>query len=257
MQALRRERLHAPRLRYWCRELAERPRFHRKQWEFVFIAQSLWEQGVLAEGKRGLGFGVGSEPLPALFARRGCTVVATDQPARSGARAWSDIGQHAASLAALRHDDICDEGTLRERVTFRPVDMRRIPADLRGFDFTWSSCCFEHLGTLEAGLAFVEGSLECLAPGGISVHTTELNLSSGEHTLEYGVNVLYRRRDLEQLAARLTAAGHRVAPLSFTLGSGPHELCVDEPPFRDTPHVRLRFGRFVATSFGLVVQKGG
>ena len=38
---------------------------------------------------------------------------------------------------------------------YREVDMRAIPTDLRGFDFAWSSCALEHLGSLGAGMAFV------------------------------------------------------------------------------------------------------
>ncbi len=38
-----------------------------------------------------------------------------------------------------------------QRVQYRYVDMSEIPDDLTGFDFTWSSCAFEHLGDLAAG----------------------------------------------------------------------------------------------------------
>ena len=37
---------------------------------------------------------------------------------------------------------------------------------------------------VEAGLRFLEDSLDCLKPGGVAVHTTELNLSSNEETME-------------------------------------------------------------------------
>jgi hypothetical protein len=41
---------------------------HRKLWEWCYIAQVLWERGLLQPGRPGLGFGVGHEPLAALFA---------------------------------------------------------------------------------------------------------------------------------------------------------------------------------------------
>src|SRR5580658_10492300 len=53
---------------------------HRKMWEWLFIAEALRERGMLAAGCTGLGFGVGHDPLVALFAAEGCEVVATDQP---------------------------------------------------------------------------------------------------------------------------------------------------------------------------------
>ena len=36
---------------------------HRKMWEWLFIAEALRERGMLAAGRRGVGFGVGQEPL--------------------------------------------------------------------------------------------------------------------------------------------------------------------------------------------------
>jgi hypothetical protein len=63
----------------WCDKLGEcRNHLHRKIWEYCYIAQALYERGLLAPGRRGLGFGVGKEPLAALFASYGCTIVATD-----------------------------------------------------------------------------------------------------------------------------------------------------------------------------------
>lgn len=51
---------------------------HRKSWEYAYITLALAERGMLQEGKRGLGFAVGTEPLPAYFASKGCLVTATD-----------------------------------------------------------------------------------------------------------------------------------------------------------------------------------
>ena len=65
-----------------------------------------------------------------------------------------------------------------QRVTFRPVDMNALPADLTGFDFAWSSCALERLGTLEAGMDFVLAQMGCLRPGGVGVHPTEYLVSS-------------------------------------------------------------------------------
>src|SRR5512142_3001023 len=86
----------------WCARIREAPRLHRKQWEFVYIAQALFERGMLAPGKRGLGFGVGQEPLAALFASYGCEIVATDQDPRDAkSSGWTDTGQYPESLAGL------------------------------------------------------------------------------------------------------------------------------------------------------------
>src|SRR5690348_6044551 len=68
---------------HWCRLLHEHPRHHRKQWEFCYVSQALAEAGALAPERRGLGFGVGTEPFCAAMATLGCHLTATDQDTRS------------------------------------------------------------------------------------------------------------------------------------------------------------------------------
>lgn len=243
--------------RYWTHLMRDPPRFHRKQWEFVFIAQALAERDRLADGSAGIGFGVGHEPLPALFASLGCRVLATDQTIEEAARAgWAQTGQHTEGLASLRRPDICDGGRFDALVSFRNVDMNEIPDDLSGqFDFCWSSCCFEHLGSLEAGLRFVERSVETLAPGGVAVHTTEFNLTSNEETLESRDLSIYRRRDIESLIERLASRGHRVAPIDWDEGEGFVDAYVDLPPYRAEPALKLRIEPYDCTSIGLIIER--
>lgn len=241
---------------YWSERLGERLRYHRKLWEFVFIAQALHERRQLRAGARGLGFGVGREPLAAYFASRGCRITGTDlAPDQAADAGWTATDQHAEGKAALVRPDLCDPEVFDAAVDFRVVDMNAIPDDLTGYDFCWSACALEHLGSLEAGMAFIERSIDTLQPGGFAIHTTELNLTSDERTLETGGTVLYRRRDLTALAERLTAAGHVVAPLDFDAGSGPVDSFVDIPPYLPEPHLRLALAGFATTSVGIIVQK--
>ena len=213
----------------WCAELGQPVRFHRKQWEFVFILQALATRGFLKPGMRGLGFGCGFEPLPDLLEDMGCAVTATDlDPKESQARGWP--GSDALSA----------------------VDMNAIPAELVDFDFLWSSCAFEHLGSIAHGLAFVERAMTCLRPGGIAVHTTEYNLTSTTDTWEASNLVLFRKTDIDTLFARLTAAGHHVAPLDLDSGSEPLDLAIAEPPYA-ADHLKLRIGAYVSTSLGLII----
>lgn len=243
---------------WWAGSLGERLRYHRKLWEFCFIAQALHERGLLRMGARGLGFGVGQEPLPAYFAARGCRVVATDLDAEEAARVgWTETAEHAAGLEALQRPHLCPPHVVNDRVSFRTADMTAIPSDLTGFDFCWSACALEHLGSIAAGLDFIEASLATLRPGGIAVHTTELNLTSDEATVDHQGTVLFRARDLRGLADRLTAAGHHVAPLDLTPGDAPLDRYLDLPPFRSEPHLRLALEGFETTSVGLIVTRGG
>ena len=239
----------------WCSALGERPRANRKLWEHAYIAHVLDATGQLRAGCRGLGFGVGTEPLTALFASKGCSILATDlEPTAKEARVWSNTGQHAGGLAALHRPEICDRERFDQLVTWQPVDMRAVPADLGGFDFCWSACSFEHLGSLAAGLAFVEDSVRTLRPGGIAVHTTEFNLASDTDTVATGHTVLYRRSDLEALARRLGAHGHQVAAFDLRPGDGILDEYVDLPPYVSEPHLRLWYGKFTTTSVALVIR---
>lgn len=228
---------------------------HRKMWEWLYICEALHRAGMLVSGRRGLGFGVGREPLVALFARMGCDIMATDlHPDLARAAGWTDSGQeYSGGLVGLNDAGLCPGAEFERRVRFRHVDMNHLPGDLRDFDFTWSSCAFEHLGTLEAGAEFVVHQMDCVAPGGVAVHTTELNVSSDEQTVEAGATVLYRRRDILALVERLRGLGY-VIECDLTGGDTPADRHVDAPPYSDT-HLRTVLGDHVTTSVALVIGK--
>ena len=123
------------------------------------------------------------------------------------------------------------------------------------YDFCWSSCSLEHLGSIDAGLRFIERSLDTLKPGGIAVHTTEFNLTSDTRTIKKGGTVLFRRRDVEEFARRTTKAGHEVLPITFDQGDQPEDQIVDVPPYAADIHFKLALGQYVTTSFGLAIRK--
>ncbi len=244
-----------PAYQYWCAEIGEAPRLHRKQWEFCFILQALARLGKLAPGMRGLGFGVGREPLAAVMADRGVEVVATDLAAESAvAKGWVATSQHAANRDALNSRRLCAAGDFERRVRFRFVDMNDIDADLTGFDFCWSACAFEHLGSIDQGLTFLRRSVKTLKPGGVAVHTTEFNCSSNDGTLDHASTVLFRKKDFESAARQLRAEGHRVV-LNFNLGSEALDQHVDIPPYSSDRHLKLQIQSWVTTSFGIIIHK--
>ena len=243
--------------RAWCERMGESHSFSRKQWEFCFIAEALHERGLLRPGARGLGFAVGREPLAALFASYGCEVVATDLHTDAATAAgWSDTNQHASSLDALNDRGVCDPEAFRRLVTFRFVDMNAIPDDLVGFDFVWSACALEHLGSIRQGEQFIHRAMQCLKPGGVAVHTTEFNVSFGRFTPDNCETVVFRRRDIERIASTLQADGHAIE-LDLSEGDGELDRFVDLPPYR-RPHLKLLLFNFVScisTSIGLLVEK--
>ncbi len=240
-----------------CDALHDPPRYHRKQWENSYIVRCLEVAGVLRPGARGLGFGVGLEVLPAYFISQGCEVLATDMPAASeGAAAWTTTNQHAASLDALFHPHLVTRDAFDERARFAPVDMKAIPPTLLGYDFCWSSCCFEHLGSLRDGFDFVLASLRTLRPGGVAVHTTEFNLSDPRRTLATGPTVAYRESDMSRFAEALRRRGHAIE-LNLNPGDHPLDQFVDRYLFGD-PTLRFYVADdIVSTSIGLVIRRAG
>jgi SAM-dependent methyltransferase len=249
--------LHTPWFRRWLAKMGMEFRMHRKLWELCYIAQALSEREAFGVGKRGLGFAVGAEPLPALFAGLGCGILATDQDrVAAEASGWVSTNQHAQSLASLQRPEICAPDLFAERVSFANVDMNAIPQELRRgeFDFVWSCCSLEHLGSIERGIEFVLNAMDCLRPGGVAVHTTEYNISSDYDTVDNTGTVIYRRQDVQRLADALTARGHEIT-LDFDTGRGFADHYVDLPPYKQDIHLRLQISGYTTTSIGWIIRK--
>jgi len=241
--------------RYWVHMIKEIPRFHRKQWEFVYIMQSLWERGLLVEGKRGVGFGVGREPLVSYFSSMGNDILATDLDLEKATHAgWTASNQRTKTLEGLNERQICPDELFKQKVTFQDVDMNAIPDNIREYDFCWSACCFEHLGSIELGKQFVLNSINTLKPGGWAIHTTELNLTSNTHTIDNSCTVLFRKKDLEDILTTAKKQGHYIEPLILN-NSCVVDQFVDLPPYRAEPHLRMQLGEYVTTSVGLIIRK--
>jgi SAM-dependent methyltransferase len=213
---------------HWIEKLKAPTMIHRKYWEWVVMSQALNERGFLKAGKKGMGFAVGNEPLPSAFASLGCEIVATDQSydIPEAKEDWATSDQLCRGKQALNEKEICPPETFDKLVSFREVDMNNIPEDLKQgeFDFIWSSCAFEHIGSIEHGLRFVKESLKCLKPGGMAIHTTEFNCSSNEGTLNTDNLVFFRHRDIQRLIGELTAEGYRVEPPDYWMGDSKYDL---------------------------------
>jgi hypothetical protein len=226
----------------------------RKIWEFCAIGRAFEERGMLHPGKSGLCFAAGCEFLPSAFAAFGCDILATDLATDQGK--WET--QHAASRSALFYEGIITRKDFDKHVTFRHVDMRDIhDIEPDRYDFLWSSCSFEHLGSLDAGLDFVTNAMKLLRRGGVAIHTTEFNLSSNDETITSGDNVVYRRRDIEGLDRRLRKLRCGLEAVDFDGGVHQFDLDYDSVPFmaQGKPHIKLELGGFVSTSILLIIHK--
>jgi len=235
-----------------CREIAQEKLRHRKQWEYIYILRALEQFGKMKPGAEGLGFGCGKEPLAAVMAGRGCRVMCTDiSPPNGGDGYWG-----STSVKDFFYGGICAWDVFERSVQFRQVNMNEIPSDLGQYDFVWSSCALEHLGSLKHGADFVQASIKNLKIGGLAVHTTEFNITEADETLETPDLSLYREVDMMNMFRNIEAEGHAVLLPNFNAGGTPVDLHVDLPPYQRDPHIKLLIAeKYIVTSIGFVIQR--
>lgn len=247
--------LMSPEFQHWCKALGRgHGKPHRKDWELAFIAQALSEGHHFTKDvvSSGLGFGVGTEPLPALFVRQGCRITATDLPPEGNTKPW--VGQHSAHVTDLeKYETLSAEE--RGRLRFRFLDMNRIPAEIHDqYDFCWSTSSMEHLGSYEHSVAFITKSLRCLKRGGTAVHVTELAVYPADGLALSGGTIWFTTGGLVRIADQLRNDGHSVI-LNFDFGGNPEDYYVDMAPYEGPAHLKLLTDGFVSTSVGLIITR--
>ena len=210
---------------------------------------------MLTPQSRGLGFGVGTEPLSSVFAHHGCTILGADAPATVIDAQWVSNGQHSHSLDGMYYSNIIPFTLFKARCMFMELDMNDHHTIPEGYDFHWSSCVIEHLGNIAKAQEFILQSARRLAPGGIGVHTTEFNLSSAIDTYDGADTCIFRSTDLIALREALISEGFRVDPLVFDPGTHPYNYHVDIPPYKSLVHTRLMLGGYASTSVSLIFTK--
>ncbi len=257
---------------YWCNQIKAAPIYHRKLWEFAFLLQILHEHNLLTKDISGIGFGCGQEPLASFFASKQMQVTVSDLSLEQVVgKGWAETGQHATAKDQAYYPDIVDKETFDRNVSHKYIDMNKIPEFSEKFDFCWSVCAMEHLGSIEKGLAFVENSLSTLRPGGIAIHTTEFNYLSEEKTIDNWPTVLFRKKDFLELSKRLDKSGHKLLDPDFNVGDRVLDKFIDVPPYavgegwlskdqwndpKQSAHLKLAIDGFACTCFGIVVVKG-
>jgi SAM-dependent methyltransferase len=265
------EDVESPWFVHWCQQLKAAPIYHRKLWEFAFLLQALFDQKKLNAGHKGLGFGCGQEPIASYLASIGIETLVTDlDPAEVTDPGWAQTGQHTTAKEMAFFPELVSRSDFDAYVSHRYINMNRIPNIDAVYDFCWSICAMEHLGSIDAGLRFVKKSLDCLRPGGVAIHTTEFNYRSNEDTVDNWPTVLFRRRDFETLINELRAEGHVVLGPDFDVGDKVLDQFIDIPPysFKDgwlamdklgkedqSAHLKLSVDGFPCTCFGLIIIK--
>lgn len=244
----------SPWMAYWARELGRDLRAHRKLWEHAAVLQAFFEHGVLKLGARVLGFGVGDEPLPSYFASLGMHVIASDMTG-------------VTDRDVIFQDDFLTAEAFNRQVEVSDIDFAKLnDPSLRDLDACWSCSVVGSLGAEYLAEEALIKSMDVLRPGGLAVHLMEYAFAPD--TPEERNDIFFPRSFFETLERSLIGRGHKVAPVSFDLGSHPLDAYVDiaelnvegagaladlwrfEPP---APHLKVALGDVMTTSFALIV----
>lgn len=265
---------------YWSSKLHIHPIYHRKIWELCYVPQVLYENDALKENSKGIVFGCGQEPLPSLFANMEADITVTDlHPDHVVTKGWAESDQHAGTLEKVFYPNIIEKAKFEENVEHKFVDMNDIPKELNNkYNFCWSVCALEHLGSIEKGLQFVENSCDVLIDGGVAVHTTEYNYTNENDTLDDCYAVAFQDKHFHDLKERLKKKGCELLTLNFDAGDGVLDRFVDVPPYlwsekstssgfksgmkegqwwniNQHGHMKLTLDGFPCTCFGLIIRK--
>lgn len=233
----------------WMNLLREQPKLHSKQFQNYAILEAANSVVLNSENKRSaIGFGVGIEPIPTALAKIGYDVIATDYLDGNIASDWKNTDQLINTPEDLNSRGILTPEEFKRSVKFMNLDMNRIPDEFNeNFDFVWSSCALGHIGGYQNGLDFIKNSTRLLKPGGIALHSTELDVSPGTEKFESPNLSLYREEDIERLFMEIKDLGFNVAKLDTKRSwTKPAEAFIDREPWGDRPHLRIEvFGREV------------
>lgn len=238
---------------YWMAELGIYPRIHNKLWQYYSLLQNVHTHfgDIETVDRKAIVFGVGQEPTVALLASKGWKVTASDYFENGIAQEWAGTNQLSQNLVDLNKAGICDEQVFISNVELINMDMNSIPTELdEKFDLVWSLCALGHIGSYQNGIDFVKRSRQLLKPGGIAVHTTEMDYSSELERLDTPDLSLYKAQDIQSLLSFLKQDGCNVPEHDFELGPGILDNLVDVAPYAQHPHLQLDiFGhRTVPTS---------
>jgi len=245
------------------KELKAVPALHRKQWEFAMIYLALKKQGMLDAGKTGLSMGSGKEVILYAIASKVKHLTATDLYSSGsqwdGAKA-ADPDEYIRMDKPIPVDD--------SKLSALHMDMRSLAFEDTTFDFAYSACAFEHIGTDTDFLRHLDEVYRVLKDGGTYVMTTEFTFAS--KTVPIKNNYLFSAEHLGRLLAdsRFTPEQHFDARITEQSANFPLPGRVDDLSylgdhhFAETlvsagviPHVQVLYGKHPFTSCLFVLTK--
>jgi SAM-dependent methyltransferase len=150
-------------------ELREVPRFHRKQWEFAMIFQTLRHLGKLTPEKLGLSMGGGKELVAYAIAQHVRQLIITDLYEMN--TSWDCAKTESPDEFIRQHKPFA---VADEKLKALRMDMRELQFPDNTFDFCYSTCAVEHIGGREDFLRHFNEVARVLNDDGVYVFTTEI-----------------------------------------------------------------------------------
>lgn len=234
-------------------ELKERDRHHRKQWEFAYVAHQIKTKVLESNNTdlKAIVFGAGKERIVSYAAGLGVNVLASDYVDNKTVN-WGISNQLSRKKEDLYYDILLDKDTFDKNVTFENIDMRQINhLPQNTYDFVWSICSLEHVGSIDESIKFINNATNLLKPGGIAIHTTEFCIYKySDVDLTRGGTVFFQYNDL----SKIKGLDPENESNRFIISLGDF-ITIDRNPFRDYNHTYLQFAGFVATSIAFTIFK--
>lgn len=144
---------------------------HRKTWEYVQCVYGLEKLGVLHEGAKGLGVGVGHEVLMYYFANRVKHVTGTDLYDESSI--WLSNAMEGDPEILTDVDKYAPFPYRKDHLEIKRMDGRILEFEDNTFDFVWSCSSIEHFGGHKESAKSMREIERVLKPGGILALATE------------------------------------------------------------------------------------
>ena len=95
---------------------------------------------------------------------RGCSHLVSDLNLETAQDlGWIKSNQYATRAQDLNDRNICDPDMFERHVAFRNIYLNPIPDQLmkEEYNFVWSVCALDHLGSIKKGIEFIVKSLKC------------------------------------------------------------------------------------------------
>jgi hypothetical protein len=218
------EHFYLPDYHHFCYYIKYKPIMHRKIWEYFIINKNLEIHfNNKFYNKKGLGFAVGNEPLVPYFILKKNYITATDISKNNiNYKKWFltnqniDIGFNKY-INPKSEKYMLDEETFNSYCEKLYINMNNLPKKINNnkYDFLWSSCALEHLGSVKKSFDFIIKSLKFLKKGGIAVHTTEYNYISNDKTLITEDCIIFLKSHFKILGKKLKKFGYKLLPINF------------------------------------------